>query len=83
MTTRQWPTYGWFPVPATDRLKVTTGLNGAWLRLIDVQGREVATTRLNAGENNVDVSYLARGTLIAEVRDAQGMPVHRGTLILQ
>ncbi|HNO05747.1 MAG TPA: hypothetical protein PKK49_10675 [Flavobacteriales bacterium] len=71
------------PVPATDRLKVTTGLNGAWLRLIDVQGREVATTRLNAGENNVDVSYLARGTLIAEVRDAQGMPVHRGTLILQ
>ena len=71
------------PVPATDQVRVSVPLSGCMLRLMDAQGRMVLAVRLNSGDNPVDVARLARGTLIAEVRDTRGRAVHRSPLILR
>ena len=71
------------PVPATDRLTVSVVRSGSSLRLIDTQGREAAYLRLSAGDNNVHVASLARGTFIAEVHDVGGRVIHRSPLLLQ
>lgn len=71
------------PVPATDRLTVSTPTTGATLRLLDVQGRPVLAQRLSSGANDVDVVRFARGTFIIEVRDARGAVLHRSPILLQ
>ncbi len=71
------------PIPATSFL--TIGLEGrsCWLRLIDVQGREVKRLMLTSGQNTIDVSDLARGSMIAEVRGPDGAVLQRRHLLLQ
>lgn len=71
------------PVPATDRLAVTVPSAGYMLDVMDVQGRAVMRRRLSSGLNEVDVAALARGTVIAAVRDAQGRVLQRSPLLLQ
>ena len=71
------------PMPASDRLNVFCEGNGNRLRLIDPQGREVMGLILYNGDNSLDVTALSRGSLYAEVRDAQGTILYRSPLLLQ
>ena len=71
------------PVPAHDRITLWAELPGASFRLVDTQGREALRAPLPQGGAVVDVSHLARGTFIAEIRGARGGVVHRSPLLLQ
>ncbi len=71
------------PVPATYRLMITVRRAGMTLQLLDAQGRKAMTHVLSTGENTLDISRPARGTYIAEVRDAFGKVIHRSPLLLQ
>ena len=71
------------PVPASDRLNVFCEGVGNRLRLIDPQGREVMGMILQNGDNSLEVGALSRGSMYAEVRDPQGIVLHRSPLLLQ
>lgn len=72
------------PIPASDRIIISVGGgHGPHLRLIDAQGRTALTEVLMRGDNGVSIAGLARGTYIAEVRDAAGEVLHRSPLLLQ
>ncbi len=54
-----------------------------WLRLVDVQGREVKRVMLTSGQNAIDVGDLARGSMIVEVLGLDGAVRHRRHVLLQ
>jgi hypothetical protein len=71
------------PIPATSFLNITLEAGTGWLRLLDVQGREVERVMLTGGQNTIDVSHLSRGSMIAEVRGLDGTVRHRRHVLLQ
>ena len=70
------------PSPATTTLNLTSDRAGD-LMILDAQGRLVLHRMIVAGSNIIDVSPLARGTAIAEVRERSGRVIHRSTLVLR
>ena len=71
------------PSPASELLNVTVGSDCTNLRLIDMQGRELLRRRLMPGNNALSVGHLARGSVLAEVRDKAGRVLYRSPLLLQ
>jgi hypothetical protein len=71
------------PVPATDVLSVRCAQSGCILRLLDMRGSEVLRNAVGSGERVVDVSSVARGVMLAEVRDSRGAVLYRSRVILQ
>ena len=71
------------PSPASEVLNVSVDREGAELRLLDMQGRELLRRRLLSGGNTMPVGDLARGSVLAEVRDRTGRVVYRSPLLLQ
>lgn len=57
-----------FPNPAADGMVVRWGKGGAEVRLLDLQGREVAAQSGEGGECQLDVRKLAQGIYFVEAR---------------
>lgn len=63
------PDVGLYPLPATDRLYLSTTLPLATYEIYDVAGKRVATGTFN-GEHAIDVSSLGRGVYLVALSTA-------------
>lgn len=70
------------PTPASDRLNVSCD-RPARLVIMDAQGRLTLSTNIRQGDNTLDVSSMARGAGVLEVREQSGRVIHRCPLILR
>ncbi|MBK7085399.1 MAG: T9SS type A sorting domain-containing protein [Flavobacteriales bacterium] len=70
------------PMPAGGTLHVQVEVNTE-IHLFDLTGARVFTQRLSAGRTAIDVTSLARGAYVAELRTSNGAPSRFAKVILE
>lgn len=72
--------FGIYPNPAKDRLTISVDHGSHTLRLYDIAGRMVRTTRISEGENQILLDDLSAGEYLLEINS--GKALRREKLII-